>query len=85
MQRKRNGQIVGVKPNIKTGERSKHATIVGRKVTLDQIAEQNHNNQEMTQGGTMVMTTRENPSMEHVIIVGKRDIDSLNVEPGSIT
>ena len=74
-----------MKANIKTGERNRHVTIVERKATLDQTVEQNHNNQGMTQEGTMVTTTRGNPSMEHAIIVERKDIDSLNAELGLIT
>ena len=80
MQPRKSGQTVGVKPNIKTGEGSRHATIVERKATLDRIAEQNHNNQEMIQEGTMV--TRGNSSMEHVIIVERRAINNPNVGLG---
>ena len=80
MQRRRNGQIVGVKHNTKTGEGNRHVTIVERRVTLDQIVKQNHNNQEMIQEGTMV--TRGNPLMEHVIIVERRAINNPNVGLG---
>ena len=85
MQHRRNGQTVKVKVNIKTGERNKHVTIAKRKGISDQIAEQNHSNQEMIQEDTIVTTTRGNPSTEHIIIVRKKAINKLNVELGSIT
>ena len=84
MQHKRNGQIAGAKDSIKTGKKSKYATIVERKVTLDQIIEQNHNNQGMIQEDTTVIITRENLSMGNAIIVEEKATDNLNVEPGSI-
>jgi hypothetical protein len=41
--RKRNGQTVGIRVNMSSGERNRHAIIVKRKDTLGQTVKQNHN------------------------------------------
>ena len=69
-----------MKINTSNSVENKPITTVERKVILDQIAKQNHSNQEMIQGGIMAITTKIDSLMANAIIVKREVIDKSNVK-----